>query len=160
MLNNIFGTQMNADINQFMAFFELSTPRHMLEKAKREYAKLLQQWDIDNVFNFFVTARHIKDYIEGTDVVEKSVLGDFLADQDLKDCQYLCNKGKHLKLKEPTDHIPTIWDGSINGAPINAIEINGNAKWVLINGDREVDVKWLAERVLAKWEKFFSTYGL
>jgi len=153
---------MNADKNQFMAFFELSTPRDMLEKAKREYTKLQQQWDIDNVFNFFVTARHIKDYIEGTKVVEKTVLDDFLADQDLKDCQYLCDKGKHLKLdnKNFPNHLTTIWDGSINGAPINAIAINGNAKWVLINRDREVDVKWLAERVLAKWEKFFSTHGL
>lgn len=143
-----------------MAFFELRTPRDMLEKAKREYAKLQQQWDIDNVFNFFVTAWHIKDYIEGTEAVENTVLADFLADQDIKDCNYLCNKGKHLKLRNATNHISTIWNGCLNGAPLNAIEINGNDKWILINGDREVDTKWLAERVLAKWEKFFSTHGL
>jgi hypothetical protein len=153
---------MNADKDQFMAFFELSTPRDMLDKAKREYTKLQQRWDIDNVFNFFVTARHIKDYIIETKAVDETLLNDFLAAQDLKDCQYLCDKGKHLRLnnKNFPNHLTTIWDGSINGAPVNAIDINGNSKWVLINGDREVDVKWLAERVLAKWEKFFSEHSL
>lgn len=151
---------MNADKNQFMAFFELRTPRDMLEKAKREYTKLQQQWDMDNVFNFFVTVWHIRDYIKETKAVEYAVLEGFLADQDFKDCNYLCKKGKHLKLKKTTNHMPTIWNGALNGAPLNAIEINGNDKWVLINGDREVDIRWLAERVLAKWEKFFSTHGL
>ncbi len=138
----------------------------MLEKTRREYARLQQQWDIDNIFNFFVTAYHVQDYIEDyieeTKAIEAAILKDFLNDQDIKDCRDMCDKGKHRKLtrRKYPDPLTTMWDGSINGAPINAIEINGDDKWVLINGDREIDVKWLAERVLAKWEKFFSTHGL
>jgi len=145
-----------------MAFFELTTPRDMLEKTKREYMRLQQQFDIDNIFNFFVTAYHVQDYIKETKAVEVTVLKSFLEDQDIRDCQDLCDKGKHLKLtrRKYADPLTTIWDGSINGAPINTIELNGNDKWVLISVDREVDVKWLAERVLDKWEKFFSTHGL
>ena len=138
----------------------------MLEKTKREYAKLQQGWDIDNIFNFFVTAYHVQDWIEGyikeTKVIDATVLKNFLDGQDIKDCRDMCDKGKHRKLtrRKYSDPITTIWDGSINGAPINAIAINGDDKWILINGDREIDVKWLAERVLAKWEKFFSANGL
>ncbi len=43
-----------------MAFFELKTPRDMLEKARREHTRLSTAFDIDNVFNFFVTVHHMK----------------------------------------------------------------------------------------------------
>ncbi len=143
-----------------MAFFELSTPRDMLEKAKREHAALEQRFDIDNIFNFFVTAHHVEDYIRKTKSLEKAVVDTFVEGQDLKDCRDLCDKGKHLQLTKRKDPLTTIWSGCLNGAPLNELAINGDDKWVLINGDREVDVKWLAERVLTKWEKFLSIHGL
>jgi hypothetical protein len=37
-----------------MAFLELRTPRDMLDRAKREHARLSANFDIENVFNFFV----------------------------------------------------------------------------------------------------------
>ena len=39
-------------------FLELRTPRDMLMKAKREHSPLTTSFDIDNVFNFFVTRLH------------------------------------------------------------------------------------------------------
>ena len=42
-----------------MSFFELRTPRDLLEKAHREHDRLTCAFNIDNVFNFFVTAFHI-----------------------------------------------------------------------------------------------------
>jgi hypothetical protein len=47
-----------------VTFLELRTRRDMLMKAKREHSRLKTIFDIDNVFNFFVTANHIRDYIE------------------------------------------------------------------------------------------------
>lgn len=38
----------------------------MLEKARREHARMSSSFDIDHVFNFFVTANHIRDYVEKT----------------------------------------------------------------------------------------------
>lgn len=132
----------------------------MLEKTRREYQRLSDCLEIDNVFNFFVTAYHVSDYIRKTGAVPQTVLDTFLHDQDIKDCHDLCDKGKHLVLSKRPNPTTHIWSGCIGGAPINAIPINGGDKWVLFAGDREVDVEWLAKRVLSKWETFFSANGL
>jgi hypothetical protein len=86
-----------------MGFFELRTPRDMLEKAHREHKRLLESFDIDNLFNFFVTAYHVQDYVQKTNSVPPAPLDAFLQDQDLKDCRDLCDKGKHLTLTKRDD---------------------------------------------------------
>ena len=143
-----------------MSFFELRTPRDMLEKTRREHQRLTEQFDIDNVFNFFVTAYHIRDYIRKNNAVAWAILNDFLRDQDIEDCRDLCNKGKHLRLTNRPDPRAHIWSGCIGGAPINVLPIGGGDKWVLFTGAREVDVELLAQRVLAKWEAFFEDHEL
>lgn len=143
-----------------MALFELKTPRDMLEKARREHQRLVERFDIDNLFNFFVTAYHISDYVRKTGATPQVELDTFLHDQDIKDCRDLCDKGKHLSLTKRTDPTTHVWSGCIGGAPLNALPLNGGDKWILLTGDREVDVEWLAERVLAKWDAFFTTHGL
>lgn len=143
-----------------MAFFELRTPRDMLAKARRERQRLTEHCDIDNLFNFFVTAYHITDYIRKTRSVPQSVLETVLQDQDFKDCRDICDKGKHLTLTKREDCDTRIWSGCIGGAPFGALPIGGGDKWVFCAGDRVIDVEWLAERVLAKWDDFFATHGL
>ena len=142
-------------------YFELRTPRDMLEKTRREYQRLTESLNIDNVFNFFVTAYHIRDYIKVKNAIPQVVLETFLKDQDMQDCRDLCNKGKHLALKlphvNPTTHV---WTGCINGAPMNTLPLGGGRKWVLFTSGREVEVKSLAKRVLDKWDVFFTDHGL
>ena len=86
-----------------MAYFELRTPRDMLDKARREHKRLTERVDIDNVFNFFVTAYHVKDYVEKKASVPQIALESFLADPDIKDCRDLCDKAKHLTLTKRSD---------------------------------------------------------
>lgn len=143
-----------------MALFELQTPRDMLEKACREYQRLSERFDIDNLFNFFVTAYHISDYIRKTNTVSQVVLDTFLQDQDIKGCRDLCDKGKHLTLTKRADPTTHIWSGCLGGAPLGVLPLGGGDKWVLLTGVREVDVEWLAQRVLDKWEGFFANHGL
>ena len=143
-----------------MALFELRTPRDMLEKARREHQRLAERFDIDNLFNFVVTAYHISDYIRKAGAVAQVVLDTFLQDQDIKDCRDLCDKGKHLTLTKRADPTTHVWSGCFGGAPFGVLPFGGGDKWVLFTGDREVDVEWLAERILAKWDEFFSTHGL
>ena len=140
-------------------YFELRTPRDMLEKTRREYQRLTESLNIDNVFNFFVTAYHICDYIQVENAIPQVVLDTFLKDQDMQDCRDLCNKGKHLVLTScnPVTHI---WTGCLNGAPMNTLPLGGGRKWVLFTSGREVEVKSLAKRVLDKWDVFFTDHGL
>lgn len=143
-----------------MAFFELVTARDMFAKLVRESERLDRDFSVDGVFNFFVTAYHLSDYVQRGTAVPEQALKSFLADLDLKDCRDLCDKGKHLRLSKRPDPRTVIWRGSLGGAPLNALPLNGGDKWVLLSGDREIDVEWLAERVVAKWRTFLQAHGL
>ena len=110
--------------------------------------RLAESFDIDNLFNFVVTAYHISDYVRNTESVTQAVLDTFLQDQDIKDCRDLCDKGKHLTLTKRSNPTTRIYSGCIGGAPLGEIPFGGGDKWVLFTGDREVDVEWLAGRVL------------
>ncbi|WP_304922756.1 hypothetical protein [Hydrogenophaga sp.] len=143
-----------------MAFLELRTPRDMLEKARREYARLTVSFDIDHVFNFFVTANHIRDYVEQSKAVRQAKVDLLFQDQDLKDCRDLCDKAKHLRLTKRADPMTHKWSGEIGGAPIGVLPIGADGEWELWSGDRTVQIAPLATRVLAKWEQFFENNGL
>jgi hypothetical protein len=143
-----------------MSLFELRTPRDMLEKTRREHARLLAHWDIDNIFNFFVTANHIRDYIQRTESVPNDVLQAFLQDPDLRDCRDLCDKGKHLVLTKREDPKTSTMSGCIGGAPIGALPLGAGTVWLLSSAGRSVDVRQLASRVMVKWDEFFEGHGL
>lgn len=144
-----------------MSFFHLRTPKDMLEKAHREHGRLTTSWNIDNLFNFFVTAYHIRDYILMTGAVERSELDEFFRDPDMSACRDMCNKGKHLTLvRQPEDPKTLMWSGCLGGAPLGSMPLGAGDVWVLHTADRAIDVKCLAERVLAKWDAFFAAKGL
>ena len=132
----------------------------MPAKARREHALLTESFGIDNLFNFFVTAYHISDYIRKTGAAPQAALETFLQDQDIKDCRDICDKGKHLTLTKRPDPSTDVWSGCVGGAPIGALPVGGGDQWMLFTGDREVNVEWLAEQVLTKWEEFFAAHGL
>jgi hypothetical protein len=145
-----------------MCFFELRTPRHILEKARREHSRLTDAFNIDNVFNFFVTAYHIQDYIRQTAAVPQPTLDAFLRDPDLAATRDLCDKGKHLRLtRRPDPSAIRSAIGPLNTAPLNTIPLNYYAEvWALHSGNRTFDVAALANRVIQKWEAFFTANGL
>jgi hypothetical protein len=143
-----------------MSFFELKGPRDMFQKAERELQRLQRQFTIDNVFNFFVTAYHIQDYVRKASSVPQGALEAFLGDTDLKDCRDLCDKGKHLRLTQRGDPTTVMWDGTLGGAPLGELPLGGGDKWVLSSGDRKIDVEWLAERIVTKWRVFLDQHGL
>lgn len=143
-----------------MAFLELRTPRDMLDKAKREHSRLSSDFNIDNVFNFFVTANHIRDYIEKNAAVDRSVVATFCFSQDMLDCRDLCDKAKHLRLTKREDPVTHRWSGALDGAPLNMLPLAGDGRWELWSDDRHVDIQQLADRVLILWDGFFDQHGL
>jgi len=115
---------------------------------------------MDHVFNFFVTAYHVFDYVEKTKAVEQSILDKFRADQDMRDCRDLCDKAKHLRLTKRSNPITDRWSGTLNGAPLNSVPLNGDGDWELWSGGRKVDIRSLARRVMQKWDAFFLLHGV
>ena len=147
-----------------MSFFELRTPRDMLEKSKRERVKLCKQIDIDNVFNFFVTAYHIRDYINKSDVLPQTKIEEFFKDSDLRACRDLCNQGKHMTLTR-SDNLDTNIAkhyGRLGGARLGLMRL-GHVQmesWTLCIGGKSLEVKALAERIINKYEQFFEANNL
>ena len=143
-----------------MAFFDLISPRQMLEKAQREHARLKERVDIDNVFNFMVTANHICDYVERLGSVPQAALASFLADQDLRDCRDLCDKGKHVRLTRRTDPSTRVMSSHVGAGHIGEMMVGAGDTWLIESSGRRVDVQNLAEQVMRKWVKFFATHNL
>lgn len=132
----------------------------MLSKAQREHARLRERFDIDNVFNFFVTANHIRDYVSKTGAVSQAALDGFLSDPDMNDCRDLCDKAKHLRLTKRADPVTHRWSGAIGGAPIGVLPIGGSGEWELWSDGRAVNIEALAGRVIDKWNAFFQENNL
>ncbi|MBU1214245.1 MAG: hypothetical protein KKF58_06375 [Gammaproteobacteria bacterium] len=146
-----------------MTFFAMRSPRDMFAKAQREHLRLMKVFDIDNLFNFFVTAYHIKDYVLHDGRIKQVALEEFLSDQDMRDCRDLCDKGKHLVLSKRSDPQTTHihYSGCLGGAPLGAVPLGSSVdNWILTTEERSIDVQVLANSVINKWASFLEANGL
>ncbi len=145
-------------------FFEITSPRDLLDKAKRDYEKMKTDTSSDTVFNFFVTAYHVMDYVKALGTIDKPAIDQLYADADFRMCQFLCNKGKHIKLrsKEPfkAKHQPAIEGGTLGSFEFGFDCLGGPERFVLLDGDQVINVIELGERLIDKWEGFFVTHGI
>jgi len=138
-------------------FFELKSPRDMLEKARREFSRLKVELNTDNVFNFFVTVHHIKEYAKEHGIPENQlpVGGDFQL------CRMMCNLAKHLadngKYKDNKFSLENVklwdealWDESLWDGQQARFYLEGN----------ELNILEIAERVINDWDTFLTGQGL
>ncbi|HNO26566.1 MAG TPA: hypothetical protein PKK94_26530, partial [Leptospiraceae bacterium] len=103
---------------------ELKTPADMLRKAKAEFEIMKENTDAYTVFNFFVTALHIKDYvavylkIEDDDYKSFSEsIRKFSLNEEWDIIDSIGNKGKHFALRKRKKNVeiltkPKLLDGS------------------------------------------------
>jgi len=121
----------------------------MLAKANREFDRMEKSFNIDNVFNFFVTAYHIQDYLKKTKAVNPKQLDEFLARPQIKMSRDVCDKAKHLTLtyKNRTDP----------GAEIVSSDWSASGEiWILTFGRKSVSAKMLATNTIDLWNEFFE----
>ena len=126
-------------------FFQIISPRDMLEKAKRECSKMKQNLDTDNIFNFFVTTYHIMDRIKALGTVDNAAIQKMFDDEDFKMCNYVCNKGKHAILKTVSPY-----NIHSDGPP------GGEIAYTIRTPGKTLRVEELAKRLIEKWESFFE----
>lgn len=148
-----------------MSFFGINSPRAMLDKAEWNYAQFKADPTIYRLADFFISAHHIQDYMEKDQPDTKAPpwLRAFTDQQDIKDCRDLCDVSKHYKLTNRGRVTPETFTltGEVCGAEIGVLEIGAGDKWVMTTaGNREIDVIWLADRVMQKWRELFAQQGL
>jgi len=143
-----------------MGFFGIKTASDMFNKLDSEYGRFKSDPSDPNLSNFFVTAYHLKDYLEKTKAVPENALKAFITDQDIKDSRDLCDIAKHHTLTHRKDRMTWTLTGEIGGTSIGELEIGAGDKRMLYSVTRSVDVDWLADRVILKWRDFLNQHGL
>ncbi|RQZ31754.1 hypothetical protein DIE14_02285 [Burkholderia sp. Bp9017] len=143
-----------------MGFFELTDAAAMLRKARRELDRLAREASIDHVFNFFVTAHSVTDYLKG--VVAEPDRAALLAERDIQLCRDVSNKAKHMTLDrgrpDPATHHAS---GAIGGAAINTVAINGvGERWVSWPDGTRLEMVSFGKSVLQRLEQFLTDHGL
>jgi hypothetical protein len=137
-----------------MGFFELETPEGMLEKAKRELARFEADVSVDHVYNFFVTAYHITDYLDAG--LKKQVQKNPL----IRLCGDACDKAQHMKLTpgRPDVKMPKYYKATVS-ASLSAL--SPSVEWWIVWPDGSSrEVVSFARDVIAKWETLFAEHGI
>ncbi len=146
-----------------MGFFQLNTPKDMLEKAKRELTRLesadsMAADSIDHVYNFFVSAYHIVDYLDGC--LEKADVDAIKAEPLILSCYDACNKAKHMRLtrKRPDVVTPTHYKFSVGGPPNTPDK--SLERWIVWQDGTNLETIRFAQSVIAKWDELFQKHGI
>jgi hypothetical protein len=160
--------------------FEFKDSGDVLAKAKREQVRLvdaLASQDrvqiADAIFNFAVTAYHIKDWLKkspGAAYSGVDVENHIASDPYLRACREICNASKHRLLRSPpvdtvavsasaTSIVSPYLGESADVALETETAPRFRVKVVSLDGTR-VEAGEFASRVLAAWEQFFLNHGL
>ena len=153
--------------------FGLETPRDLLEKAHRELAVLesaaMMQDETqmaDALFNFAVTAYHVKDWLEHHfSRTRSSVDVDAYVARNpaLLICRDLCNAGKHvvLEYKPVTEAVLASTGSTPAGLAMDGSRSDPVYRVVIVHKDGSVlDAVELATQAVNAWERFFAAHQL
>ena len=79
----------------YSGFFELRTPRDLLEKARRDLERLRREpLNEESAFDFFVTVRHVPDWMEAQRMGTATAIFDQFV--ELRICRHLADGAKHF----------------------------------------------------------------
>ncbi len=147
-------------------FFAIRSANDMLDKAKRDYQKLLSELDTDNILNFFVTCYHTLDYFEKEVPLSKTeIIAQMLHQTEWEYCDVLANTGKHLELTRNTtakrigpvnaayrsDTLDGTW--VIDGDS----KLDGEPEYTLTIGDKQINILATAAKLIENWENLLGT---
>lgn len=141
----------------------LGSSTDMLSKARRELERLRDDVNIDTVFNFFVTAYHVQDYLRSEAPGGAKDIDVLLADPDLIVCRSICNQGKHLRVDRranPVGEKVSGRSGVLGVGVIGQMVLGAGIVWDLTYDGVSHDPIVLAQRVIAKLEDFFVSHGI
>jgi len=141
-------------------FFTL-TSKELYEKAQLEYKTLIEDISPYNIFNFFVTAYHLKDYIKSEfDLNETDDIRDFGDMNELLNIAgFIANKGKHFELNNSHNMETRYYSGKGDGTMLcDGTWCIGEGEAYKIMDNEEIihSIQDLAKRFMDEWEKFID----
>lgn len=158
------------------------TAQDLFSKVYRDKDKLYESVSsqdheriADAVFNFAVTAYHVKDWLkqEATTLVPEDVeddVEDYVEDyvknkKVLSICADLCNGSKHRVLKSPRSTATGIRDSPLKVSmpsisASSSIPVTGFILVIEIAEGNEYDILTWADQVVLAWEDFFTRHPI
>ena len=148
-------------------FFDIKTAQDLLDKLKREYARLQKSpLDQDVAFNFFTTAEHIADWLYPGHANKSKRTNLRNSNLVLEVCSHIANGLKHFKV-EAIHHKSVSGTSSkslFNSKMFNNKVFNVMSRLVIdLKGDAakqlgpSIDVSELARQILEFWEHHMRT---
>jgi hypothetical protein len=140
--------------------FHLQSPKQLLEKLRHDFARLKEDpVDAYAAFDFFVTARHMPEWLYPDDPAKCKVLFD--EHVLLRVCRHIAEGSKHFRAKDPRHN--TVKDLSNRGGAFQPGAFQSNAfqvgrLFVELDGEAvaslgtDIEVVALAERILGFWD--------
>src|SRR5215510_9493363 len=139
-------------------FFEFQSPRAMLEKARRELAKLQADRSTDNFFNLVITINHIRDYAQDRGLKSHQLPSG----KDLQLIRELANMAKHLGGSDGeyienkhSEESVTLWDEGLWDEGL----WDGKEAVFEFQGNR-IDILKLAEKIINAWDAVLTKYKM
>ena len=148
-------------------FFRITT-KELYEKTIFDYEKLIEELSPYNIFNFFITAYHLKDYIKAEyNLSELTDIRAFSSDMNelLDLAGFIANKGKHFDVNSSRyENMETrFYSGKVDGTMLcdgTWCIGEGEAYKIVDNNGNIHNIKDIAKRLFEEWEKFVSDRGL
>ena len=161
--------------------YGFSTPRDLLEKARRDLLKLDAAAQTDDtqavgdaLFDFAVTTFHVKDWLKeqpGAPFQPQDVEDYVASNAAISSFHDLCTAGKHRVISRyqpstvevlasagpATDIAAHFADGARSNRDLNRVVIR--RKVILTDGSRNEVVR-LARSAIEAWDAFFRQHGL
>lgn len=87
---------------QHSGLFNLQTPRDLLAKAERDFKRLQENpANADAAFDFFVTVRHLPDWLHSNSSDEQQREALFKNHVELRIARHIADGAKHFKATQP-----------------------------------------------------------
>jgi len=147
------------------SFYEM-TSKDLLAKACSDFDELAAQVCFRTVFNFFVTAYHLKDYLTNEfALAEKDLRSDAKFDELLTLAGFVANKGKHLIVNDTKyKGMQDKYSAGIVGEKMHvdpAFQIGRGEEFFIVDANRKLhDVVVVAEKLIAEYKRIIITKSL
>jgi len=138
----------------------------LFNKAKRDFKNLKEEINTDSIFNFFVTAYHLKDYLknEFDDIEENEIRNFENMDELLNIAGFIANKGKHFQLNNSRyEEMETrYYSGKFDGTMLfdGTFKFGEEEKYKVKIGNEVFEVEKIAVELINCWENFLKEKGI
>jgi hypothetical protein len=141
----------------------LKTPRHLLEKLKRDGILLDEEVTSDRLFNFVITGYSLIDWLKHEPTVPASDVEAMYHDGWIKICGDIATASKHFSLtarKPITSNVDSRQGWGMGRFGKGGFGTGEEDILIQLNDGSSFSCLELVRKVIETWEEFFRLHGI